>query len=571
MELQLKNWGIHTSLSVDIQEVCSITGGQGVGKTSVLAAIMFALYGKDFYGAIGVDRYIQKGKNDATVLLRFDGTDSNPTEIMRVLTKNSSTVYINGAEATQAELNTYLPLVQVALPMLNPFYFMSMNDIEKRELFIKLLPRGDRRDIFVKKYGDKLVDKFLIMTKEKVSKEISNFESYLVKARIELDTKKSQLQEAEEIINSYGDSRKAYSKEQRMELQSRMVALQSELLKMGEIPEIIKQNKEELDGVFAEVKPYLEKYGTATVTQTIALLEKNIEELEADLNHLTNEIGMMSAISLLSSANNDNKCPICEGKFHGSEKIVSANNIKLAMKSNEQAKLVKKIDDMKLLARKLEDYKRVAVSIESKLSDAQRKLDKWTKTNDEFVKVQLEIDEAMNGKFWDTETYNKQVDLKAYYEGRISDLSNQIQNITEQVEDYKVLQEAYSSRGVDAEIIAGQTEKLTQLLTKYVNGISVETTRKNKGNDNTREVFDVFKDGIPYKNVGFGWQLIIASAFSMVLQELTHKKMGMLLLDEASILSSKSLTIIKEWCKKEEIKLIYTKIDDGKIQFSGNE
>ena len=43
-------------------------------------------------------------------------------------------------------------------------------------------------------------DKFLIMTKEKVSKEISNFESYLVKARIELDTKKSQLQEAEEII-----------------------------------------------------------------------------------------------------------------------------------------------------------------------------------------------------------------------------------------------------------------------------------------------------------------------------------------------------------------------------------
>ena len=150
--------------------------------------------------------------------------------------------------------------------------------------------------------------------------------------------------------------------------------------------------------------------------------------------------------------------------------------------------------------------------------------------------------------------------------GTVAKLKSTNEKLQNDLPDLKLLEEALSNKGVDAWIAKEHAKTIEKLVGKYMD-LEVVTVLENKTNDNTKEVFEVTRNGVSFRSMSFGERLKVSVAFGLVLRDLIPSfNLPFVLIDEGSVLSKDSLDDVKTWLNDSGVDLIYTKASDSKLK-----
>ena len=117
-----------------------ITGGNGLGKTSIADAISFAVTGQPFFGERGIDRLHNEVQPEVSVSLRFVDETGAPHELTRTRHKNSMCIRYDGNLIRQMDLTEMFGERDVFLSIFNPLYFIEELGDEGKNLLEMYLP-----------------------------------------------------------------------------------------------------------------------------------------------------------------------------------------------------------------------------------------------------------------------------------------------------------------------------------------------------------------------------------------------------------------------------------------------
>ena len=117
-----------------------ITGGNGVGKTSIADAIAFAVTGQPFFGERGIDRLHNEVNPDVSVCLRFVDEAGTAHTLTRTRRNSRMTITFDGYEIRQLDLTDMFGERDVFLSIFNPLYFIEELGDEGKNLLELYLP-----------------------------------------------------------------------------------------------------------------------------------------------------------------------------------------------------------------------------------------------------------------------------------------------------------------------------------------------------------------------------------------------------------------------------------------------
>lgn len=570
MKLILQNFRNHNYFEHDFKDVTELNGSNGTGKTSILEAFVFALFGRDFYGSTGTDRYIQKGKADCTVVLQI-GKD----EVKRVITEKSTEIYLNGSKVVQGDIELKYGTLNSVLPGINPMYFMGLNDSDKRELFMKLLPQQDRREIFIEKYGSELVEKFMLMSERTAKSQYASLEQSITQNQTvagqlaeqsrtdmqEVALLKSQLK----VIDDSGNI---------LDAQKELDELQSRIGRYGDIEANKQSLNNALEKLTVVVKEKLKAYGGATLTDAITQHQEVADRLEDKGEVVRQDLAESKVhVQNFESSIATGKCTTCGQEV--SSDYAQKHLQEHVNKTSELTVMLGKINDA------VEKEKDIVSELRGYLVSGKESQLKLKAVNDTYPQYEKDRDriEELKGLLGDVSILedimsNKETEGRvkalesrsADAETRSKTLFTQVDGMKPQYEELKVILEAFSSKGIESEIVKRQTKYLTDLVNKKIDGIGITTTKENKSNEGYKEVFEISLNDVEFKSLSFGEKMKVSVAFCLSIQELQeYFNVPLLLLDEASVLSYGSMRSVESWCKKSKVTMVVTRVSNNKF------
>ena len=125
---------------LDFGPQTAITGGNGLGKTSIADAIAFAVTGQPFFGERGIDKLHNEVQPEVSVSLRFLDETGAPHELTRTRKKNRMTIHYDRYEIRQMDLTDMFGERDVFLSIFNPLYFIEELGDEGKNLLEMYLP-----------------------------------------------------------------------------------------------------------------------------------------------------------------------------------------------------------------------------------------------------------------------------------------------------------------------------------------------------------------------------------------------------------------------------------------------
>ena len=125
---------------LDFGPQTAITGGNGLGKTSIADAIAFAITGLPFFGERGIDKLHNEVQPEVSVSLRFVDEAGAPHELTRTRHKSRMSIHYDGYEIRQMDLTDMFGERDVFLSIFNPLYFIEELGDEGKNLLEMYLP-----------------------------------------------------------------------------------------------------------------------------------------------------------------------------------------------------------------------------------------------------------------------------------------------------------------------------------------------------------------------------------------------------------------------------------------------
>lgn len=125
---------------LDFGPQTAITGGNGLGKTSIADAIAFAVTGQPFFGERGIDKLHNEVQPEVSVSLRFVDEAGAPHELTRTRHKSRMSIHYDGYEIRQMDLTDMFGERDVFLSIFNPLYFIEELGDEGKNLLELYLP-----------------------------------------------------------------------------------------------------------------------------------------------------------------------------------------------------------------------------------------------------------------------------------------------------------------------------------------------------------------------------------------------------------------------------------------------
>ena len=125
---------------LDFGPQTAITGGNGLGKTSIADAIAFAVTGQPFFGERGIDKLHNEVQPEVSVSLRFLDETGAPHELTRTRHKNRMSIHYDRYEIRQLDLTDMFGEGDVFLSIFNPLYFIEELGDEGKNLLEMYLP-----------------------------------------------------------------------------------------------------------------------------------------------------------------------------------------------------------------------------------------------------------------------------------------------------------------------------------------------------------------------------------------------------------------------------------------------
>jgi AAA15 family ATPase/GTPase len=142
-KLKLQNFRTHENLILHPQDVNTLSGANGTGKTSIKEAILFALYGRNMSGSnIGLSEQIKTGKTALAVEIEFEGFSI----IRKKSSSKTALFYIDGSQPSiqstvaQRDLETQLPEPELFQAIFDVGYFGQLSESEQRNLILGVTP-----------------------------------------------------------------------------------------------------------------------------------------------------------------------------------------------------------------------------------------------------------------------------------------------------------------------------------------------------------------------------------------------------------------------------------------------
>ena len=149
LSLQVRDFRVFENASFDLNSPrVGLSGDNGVGKSSIPEAVVVALYGTTIMGSPFVDHLIRTGAKDAEVTVELE-TEHGSIQVTRTLGKKKK-VYLDGQEATQADIERIIGGKEHFLAAFAPTYFASLADKDAREMLMKLIKAPTRDEVFAK-------------------------------------------------------------------------------------------------------------------------------------------------------------------------------------------------------------------------------------------------------------------------------------------------------------------------------------------------------------------------------------------------------------------------------------
>lgn len=137
-------------LNINLFSRTVISGRNGAGKTAIARAILWCLSGRDIDGTVNATRYIGKHKANMSVAVKIDGVTYE-----RYRTKTKSTFTRNGEACPDDAFLREANLTPEALLILFfPGFFLKMNEMKQREVFMAIAPQVDEKEILKTLLGD---------------------------------------------------------------------------------------------------------------------------------------------------------------------------------------------------------------------------------------------------------------------------------------------------------------------------------------------------------------------------------------------------------------------------------
>ncbi|UOQ85668.1 AAA family ATPase [Gracilibacillus salinarum] len=148
-ELKLNNFKSHQDLQVNFGEVTKITGDNAKGKSSVLEAISWLLYGIDTLGSKTDPAPVTYEADETMVSLLLD-VDGKDLLLGRELKKGKTKYLINEVPSKATEFNEILDQLfdkNMFLSLFNPNYFFTMHWEKQREMILDYVTAPANKEV----------------------------------------------------------------------------------------------------------------------------------------------------------------------------------------------------------------------------------------------------------------------------------------------------------------------------------------------------------------------------------------------------------------------------------------
>lgn len=578
MRIILTDFKNHDRLDATIDSSTAITGRNGSGKTSVLEAIMFAYYGRDFWGKIAVDGFVQKGKPGCSVVV-----DAFGMVVKRTFGKEGS-VYINGVKMRQTDFISKFPPMDLAYALVNPMHMLyNINPMELRSLFMTYIPTRDRVEIFKEKYSsdEDLVSRF----------EVSDYES-IHKAKKSLLNTIDSLDRDEQ----YKLQELASLEAQKKEIMSKRVrkpkgVLTSESKKQDEINDMeykrgllegseseLKSIDDRLEIIKEKLKIPFENTGTSKITELLEVFAKDYQEKRDAFEEQRDLVAVIDfRINELEGLSGKTECPTCGSNLSnidGHLKVMKENKADESLLLEKRKLELEEAEDMYI---SIKDVVQEVRSLQERRPGIKKKASEYKNLGSKIKKAReklVGLSEDAFKKAVESEAQTKMLisikDTVRSHKDSIERIKQSRKETRAELEDILILEEALSPKGVRADQAMSVAEVIAEELKAFVGeNVSVKTVRKNKSNDRFREVFDVRINGVHFSNLSFGERMLVTVVFGIILRKYVPDFMfDFILLDEASVLSQEKLDLLQKYVEDHGLRLVYTKASEDDLNLA---
>lgn len=366
-KIRFKNFmsygGATAEFDLKSNQMTAILGENGVGKTSFINAISYALFGKSF-NSVPKSKIINSinGKN---LLVELDFTVNGVQyKVRRGMKPNIFEIFENGKLITQeSSTKNYQEILE------NEILKMNIKNLTQTVLigsssFVPFMELSalDRRSVVENILGLEVITKMNELLKDKLSVNTQEYQQICslvnnIKVRLE-----SELNQVKLLSSVRKDTREKAQK---------IIDANTEEIKKAE--ETVKKCQEELE----KIKPFEEKYAklreyrmevSKELSSISGLLKKNRKDLQFLENHAT--------------------CPMCHQDIADEHKKKLGNTLKdeakeFETKSSEIEEKIKKLDDMEeklqKVLKKKEEISKIVTSNNTKITG-------WNRENVRLLK-----------------------------------------------------------------------------------------------------------------------------------------------------------------------------------------
>ena len=427
-----------TEIKLDTNTNTLIVGENGAGKSTMLDALCFALFGKAFR-AINKPQLINSINNkDAVVEVTFD-TGNKSYKIIRGIKPNIFEIYCNGELVDQeAASKDYQEHLEKFILKLNYKSFTQIVILGSASFtpFMQLKP-GDRREII-----EDLLDIQIFSTMNSLVRErLSNNKDLMANKKHEIELNNQKFEMQKKHIDELKQNNEEKVKEHEGEIDYNLQVITDMLANVATLT----AETEELQLVVAS------KIETETKVKQITKIESQIEN---NLSKFKKDIGFFQT---------HDDCPTCKQSIDESFKVEELKTLgdKVTECQHGLSQLEQKLLEEQT---KLDTINNVQKQIQRKQVEIATNSTTVTETNKYIAKLRKQVEELKTSK---TVTDKEELELKAIT-NTLDTLKQELKNYIDEKTYYEVAGNLLKDTGIKTKIVKQYLPIINKLVNKYL-------------------------------------------------------------------------------------------------------
>jgi len=439
-EIRYKNFlssgNIFTAINLHKEEQTLIIGENGAGKSTILDAITFALFGKPFRNINKPQIINSVNGRDCLVEVDFISFSKN-YKIIRGLKPNIFEIYCDGNLLDQdAKSKDYQDFLEKNILKFNYKAFTQIVILGSSSFVpFMQLSAADRRSII-----EDLLDIQIFSSMNQIVKEKNAIiKTEATKLKSDIDNTLAQI----EMQKKYIDEAKKNNQDQIEVKETELKENETQLEKLQSDSELIQKHIDVLVKKITDEKSVKDK--SKKLSQFEAKIDNNITKLKKDIRFF----------------NENDTCPTCDQQINNKEEKIEKYGAKMAEYEEGMSKLKEQQD---AVLQRISDIESVNKHILAHQSEITRINASYTQIQKYVKKLQKEIEDLKNKKVLSDDMMNISQDL---YD-KLKKLQDDKVSLIERKKYVDVAAHLLKDSGIKAKIVKQYLPIINKLVNKYL-------------------------------------------------------------------------------------------------------